>query len=149
MRFYDPEFGTVLIDGEDVKNLNVVQLRERLGLVMQEPQLFNYTLAENILYGKLQSSNEEIQKSAEIANAIEFIQRDELSNAFSEDPKDLMMALTSEAYKDSVIAEVGQQEYDTMLEKLKNINTKLEQQGTFQAIDDLIDNRSDEMKGSV
>lgn len=110
---------------------------------MQEPQLFNYTLAENILYGKLQSSNEEIQKSAEIANAIEFIQRDELSNAFSEDPKDLMMALTSETYKDSVIAEVGQQEYDSMLEKLKNINTKLEQQGTFQAIDDLIDNRSD------
>ena len=36
-----------------------------------------------------------------------------------------------------------------MLEKLKNINTKLEQQGTFQAIDDLIDNRSDETKGSV
>lgn len=75
---------------------------------MQEPLLFNYTLAENILYGKLQSSNEEIQKSAEIANAIEFITRDELSNAFSEDPKDLIMALTSEAYKDSVIAEVGQ-----------------------------------------
>ena len=108
MRFYDPEFGTVLVDGVDVRNYSVVQLRDRLGLVMQEPQLFNYTLAENILYGKLQSSNEEIQKSAEIANAIEFIQRDELSNAFSEDPKDLIMALTSEAYKDSVIAEVGQ-----------------------------------------
>lgn len=58
MRFYDPEFGTVLVDGVDVRNYSVVQLRDRLGLVMQEPQLFNYNLKENILYGKLKASNQ-------------------------------------------------------------------------------------------
>jgi len=60
MRFYDPEFGTVFIDGVDVKEYNIVQLRERLGLVMQEPLLFNYNIKENILYGKLDASNEQI-----------------------------------------------------------------------------------------
>ena len=60
MRLYDPEFGQVLIDGVDVKTLNVNDLRTRIGIVMQEPQLFNYSLAENILYGKLNASNEQI-----------------------------------------------------------------------------------------
>ena len=73
MRFYDPEFGTVLIDGIDVKTMNVVQLRKRLGLVMQEPLLFNYSLAENILYGRLDASNEEILRATETANALGFI----------------------------------------------------------------------------
>lgn len=58
MRFYDPEFGTVLIDGCDVKEMNVVELRQRLGLVMQEPTLFNYTILENILYGCGDASND-------------------------------------------------------------------------------------------
>lgn len=64
MRFYDPEFGTVLIDGVDVKTLNVNELRMRIGLVMQEPLLFNYSLAENILYGKLTASNDEVYNAA-------------------------------------------------------------------------------------
>ena len=57
MRFYDPEYGTVLIDGVDVKTLSVKDLRCRLGLVMQEPSLFNYSLLENILYGRLDATN--------------------------------------------------------------------------------------------
>ena len=60
MRFYDPEFGQVLIDGVDVKTLNVNDLRTRICIVMQEPQLFNYSLAENLLYGKLNALNEQI-----------------------------------------------------------------------------------------
>lgn len=60
MRFYDPEFGQVLIDGVDARLLNVNSLRKRLGLVQQEPLLFNYTLKENILYGRLDASNQEI-----------------------------------------------------------------------------------------
>ena len=79
MRFYDPEFGTVLIDGVDVKTLSVKDLRCRLGLVMQEPSLFNYTLLENILYGRLDATNEDVKKAAEIANALEFIESKELS----------------------------------------------------------------------
>ena len=57
MRFYDPEFGQVLIDGVDVREYNVVELRKRLGLVMQEPLLFNYTIRENVLYGDRTASN--------------------------------------------------------------------------------------------
>ena len=51
MRFYDPEFGQVLIDGVDVREYNVKELRAKMGLVNQEPTLFNYTVKENILYG--------------------------------------------------------------------------------------------------
>ena len=57
MRFYDPDFGTVLIDGVDVKEYDINQLRNRMGLVMQEPTLFNYTVKENILYGNIKASN--------------------------------------------------------------------------------------------
>lgn len=74
---------------------------------MQEPQLFNYSLTENVLYGKLHASNEEINNSAAVANALEFIENKELSNAFGDDPAELMEAMASNAYKDSVIAEIG------------------------------------------
>lgn len=73
MRFYDPEFGQVLIDGVDVKTLDVRTLRSRLGLVQQEPMLFNYSLKENILYGRLDASNSDIFTAAQSANALEFI----------------------------------------------------------------------------
>lgn len=52
MRFYEPDFGDVFIDGKNVKHYNVASLRARMGLVMQEPILFNYSLTENLLYGK-------------------------------------------------------------------------------------------------
>jgi len=74
MRFYDPEFGKVLIDDVDVREYNVNELRQRLGLVMQEPQLFNYSLAENILYGKSKATNQEIYEAASKANCCEFIE---------------------------------------------------------------------------
>ena len=57
MRFYDPEFGTVLIDGVNIKEYNISQLREQMGLVMQEPTLFNYSVKENVLYGSQKKSN--------------------------------------------------------------------------------------------
>lgn len=74
LRFYDPDFGTVLIDGVDIKEYNLQQLRHRMGLVMQEPTLFNYTIRENILYGNNTATNENIRNSCVIANAIEFIE---------------------------------------------------------------------------
>ena len=60
MRFYDPDFGTVMIDGVDVRKYKLWELRERMGLVMQEPTLFNYTVTENVLYGEPTASNEAI-----------------------------------------------------------------------------------------
>lgn len=107
MRFYDPEFGTVLIDGVDVKTMNVVQLRKRLGLVMQEPLLFNYSLAENILYGRLDASNDEIMKASETANALGFIQDNALSKAFDDNPKSLLDALKNSEYKQGALVQMG------------------------------------------
>lgn len=73
LRFYDVTHGQILIDGVDIRELNVHQLRAKMGLVMQEPTLFNYSILENILYGKSQASNEEVQTAARTANATEFI----------------------------------------------------------------------------
>lgn len=73
MRFYDVTHGAILIDGVDIRTIDVKVLRERIGLVMQEPTLFNYSIHENILYGKKDASNSEIKKAAETANALEFI----------------------------------------------------------------------------
>ena len=64
MRFYDAEFGRVLIDGVDIREYNIKDLRAQMGLVMQEPTLFNYSVKENILYGDLSASNAEIINSA-------------------------------------------------------------------------------------
>jgi len=89
MRFYDPEFGQVLIDGRDIKTYDLRSLRQRMGLVMQEPILFNYSIMENILYGKETASNMEIENAADIANAIEFIKSNELINTF-EDKADIL-----------------------------------------------------------
>lgn len=69
MRFYDPQFGKILVDGVNITDYDISQLRSRMGLVMQEPTLFNYTIRENILYGKLTASNEEIQVCCDKANA--------------------------------------------------------------------------------
>lgn len=124
MRFYDPEFGQVLIDGVDVREYNVRDLRERLGLVMQEPLLFNYSLQENILYGKVQSSNEEIYQAAKVANALEFIESKELSTAFNDDSFSLMNAMLSEEFKKVVIGEVGQKDFDDVIAKLTALSLK-------------------------
>jgi ATP-binding cassette subfamily B (MDR/TAP) protein 1 len=73
-RFYDPQFGQILIDGIDIKEFDIKSLRRTLGLVQQEPVLFDMSIAENIAYaspGKINAS--EIVKSTEIANAMEFI----------------------------------------------------------------------------
>jgi len=141
MRFYDPEFGQVLIDGVDVREYNVVQLRERLGLVMQEPQLFNYTIKENILYGRLASSNADIVQAATAANCREFIESDELSQAFDDDPASLKKYLT-EDFKEVAIAKMGQEEYDESVKVLDVLIKKSEDAGKFKAVPDLIDTRT-------
>lgn len=52
MRFYDPDHGEILLDGTNIKDINLHDLRMAISLVMQEPIIFNYSILENILYGK-------------------------------------------------------------------------------------------------
>lgn len=73
MRFYDTDFGNILIDGVNIKDYNLHSLRKFISLVMQEPHLMNVSILENILYGKLDAKNSEIKASAAIANCEEFI----------------------------------------------------------------------------
>jgi ATP-binding cassette subfamily B (MDR/TAP) protein 1 len=72
-RFYDPCSGEVLLDGFNIKNLELQWLREQIGLVNQEPALFATSILENILYGKDCATMEEIQEAAKAANAHAFI----------------------------------------------------------------------------
>jgi ABC-type multidrug transport system fused ATPase/permease subunit len=73
MRFYDVDAGEILLDGVNIQEYNLHDLRNAMGMVMQEPILFNYSIYENILYGKPEAKNSEILQAAEIANAMEFI----------------------------------------------------------------------------
>ena len=72
-RFYDPHSGTILLDGVDISTLNVRWLRAQLGLVSQEPVLFQGTVEENIRYGKEGATREEVEAAAVMANAHGFI----------------------------------------------------------------------------
>jgi len=75
-RFYDPLSGSVMLDGVDLKSLNLKWLRTQLGLVGQEPVLFLGTVAENIGYGKEGATMAEIEEAARNANAHTFIMED-------------------------------------------------------------------------
>ncbi|KAL6567327.1 ATP-binding cassette sub- B member 9 [Orobanche gracilis] len=72
-RFYDPDAGEVLIDGFNLKRLNLRWIRGKIGLVSQEPILFATTIKENILYGKEDAGDDEITRAIELANAAKFI----------------------------------------------------------------------------
>jgi ATP-binding cassette subfamily B protein len=72
-RFYEPDAGRIKIDGVDYRNRDLRDLRRQIGIVLQEPFLFNGTIAENIAYGKPGASFEEIVEAAKAANAHNFI----------------------------------------------------------------------------
>ncbi|KAM3331868.1 hypothetical protein ACQJBY_027639 [Aegilops geniculata] len=74
-RFYDPQAGEVLIDGVNIKNLNLDWIRGKIGLVSQEPLLFMTSIKDNIIYGKEDATLEEIKRAAELANAANFIDK--------------------------------------------------------------------------
>jgi subfamily B ATP-binding cassette protein MsbA len=72
-RFYDPTSGCVKIDGQDIREVSFKSLREQIGIVTQETILFNDTVRTNIAYGKPEAKDDEIERSARIANAHQFI----------------------------------------------------------------------------
>ncbi|KAI6239497.1 Multidrug resistance protein 1A [Aphelenchoides fujianensis] len=75
MRFYDPLQGTVTLDGYDLRELNVCKLRDAIGVVSQEPTLFDGTLEENVLLGNEHASREDVIRCCKMANAYDFIQK--------------------------------------------------------------------------
>jgi len=73
LRFHDPAAGRILVDGVDLRQVDPAQLREQLALVPQQPTLFASSAFENIRYGRLDATDEEVQRAAEAAEADEFL----------------------------------------------------------------------------
>jgi len=72
-RFYDPTAGRVTVDGHDLREVTLDSLRRQIAVVLQDPFLFNGTIAENIRYARPDASDEQVRAAAEAANAHEFI----------------------------------------------------------------------------
>jgi ABC-type multidrug transport system fused ATPase/permease subunit len=74
-RFYDIQGGRILIDGLDIRDVTMASLRSQMGLVPQDPFLFTGTIADNIRFGRLDATDDEVVEAAQLANAHEFIVR--------------------------------------------------------------------------
>jgi ATP-binding cassette subfamily B protein len=76
-RAYDPEHGNIHIDGTEIRDVTLSSLRDSIGVVFQDPALFNRSIAENIAIGKPSATFEEIEEAARTAGAYDFIKRKE------------------------------------------------------------------------
>ena len=76
-RFFDVTSGRILVDGVDVRDMKLTELRDRIGYVPQKGVLFSGTIDSNIRYGKEDASEAEVQRAAEVAQAWDFIQEKE------------------------------------------------------------------------
>ncbi len=74
-RFYEVDGGSIKIDGVDIRNIPKHELREAIGIVLQDTVLFSDTIRQNIMYGNFNASEESMKKAAEMARASEFIER--------------------------------------------------------------------------
>jgi len=72
-RFYDPMGGRILLDGADIRTVTLQSLRQHFSVVLQEPLLFSASIAENIRYGRLDASMDDVEAAARAANAHDFI----------------------------------------------------------------------------
>jgi ATP-binding cassette subfamily B protein len=75
MRFYDPRAGRITIDGRDLRTVKQTSLRRNIGVVLQDPLLFNDTVSANIAYGRPNATREDIEAAARAAHAHDFISR--------------------------------------------------------------------------
>jgi ATP-binding cassette subfamily B protein len=75
MRFYDPTEGRVLIDGHDLRDVQLSTVRSQVSLVLQDPFIFSGTMGDNIRYGKLDATQEEVEAAARAVHLDEFINR--------------------------------------------------------------------------
>jgi ATP-binding cassette subfamily B protein len=73
MRFYDPSAGQILLDGVDLRDYKLAELRNQFAIVMQDPVLFSTSIAENIAYGRPGASFQDLVTAAKVANAHDFI----------------------------------------------------------------------------
>ncbi|MCX7919758.1 MAG: ABC transporter ATP-binding protein/permease [bacterium] len=75
LRFYDVTAGRITIDGYDIRDITLASLRNQIGVVLQDPALYNETIKENIRYGEPEASDEQVVKAAQVAEIHEFISK--------------------------------------------------------------------------
>ncbi|ODV85024.1 hypothetical protein CANARDRAFT_199795 [[Candida] arabinofermentans NRRL YB-2248] len=73
LRYYEPNSGDIIINGHKLKDISLAHFRKQVGIVQQEPMLFSGTLRENITYGKMDATDDEILKVCDLANCTKFI----------------------------------------------------------------------------
>eukprot|EP00826_Nyctotherus_ovalis_P045944 TRINITY_DN5133_c0_g1_i7.p1 TRINITY_DN5133_c0_g1~~TRINITY_DN5133_c0_g1_i7.p1 ORF type:complete len:1278 (-),score=456.32 TRINITY_DN5133_c0_g1_i7:19-3852(-) len=100
-RFYDIENGEILLDGINIKEYDIKSLRKLIGYVPQEPILFDTTIEENVKYGYFDATREEVEKACKIANAVDFILKDEYM------PRDGVVFATSGGLMDKDEIDIG------------------------------------------
>ena len=96
---------------------------------MQEPTLFNYTIKENILYGKSDARDSYIREAATISNALEFIESSQLGLAFDDSAAVLRQAFIDN--KEELVKRIGEKDYDSKLIILERLNKKEMDEGKF------------------
>ncbi|NLJ49950.1 MAG: ATP-binding cassette domain-containing protein, partial [Candidatus Atribacteria bacterium] len=92
LRFYDPDRGRIEVDGIDIRKIKISSLRQQIGVVLQDSLVLGGTVRENILYGNLNASVDEVMTAAQRAHAHEFIIH--LENGYDTDLGDMGMRLS-------------------------------------------------------
>jgi ABC-type multidrug transport system fused ATPase/permease subunit len=146
MRFYDVDFGTILFDGVDIREYNLHDLRKAISLVMQEPIVFNYSILENILYGKPDASNDEVYNATTISNANEFIEGEGQISKKEETNRAEELIVKMEMHKHDLISVIGKEKYEEELEILKKIEEEEKNSGEFVALKGDVDERPESLK---
>ena len=130
MRFYDIDSGEILLDGVNINEYNLHDLRNVISLVMQEPIVFNYSILENLLYGKLNATNTEIYNATTIANANEFIEAPgQIKEKEDEESTATELIKKMEANAGEIKASIGKKKYDEEMEVLKKIEEQEKNKG--------------------
>lgn len=143
MRFYDVDHGKILLDGIDIRDYDLHHLREMVSLVMQEPIIFNYSILENVLYGKLEASNEEILIACQTANAMGFIE----SNSLYEIDESAQALIVEMKKNWSDLIDMNTKEvFEKNIQTLEKIMAQERQAGKFESIVGDIDKREDALK---
>ena len=144
LRFYDVNEGRILVDGVDIREWDITSLRKAMGLVMQEPTLFNYTISENILYGLPDATNTKVREATQISNASEFIESSAIENAFDEQAGSILNEIKkNEAY---LKAKLGEEKLKEVKEILEKIHKEEEAKGEFVTQEGDIDRRTPDKK---
>jgi len=112
-------------------------------MVMQEPIIFNYSILENILYGKSDATNEEVLNACKLANCMEFIDNKE-SLTFDDSAGALIKEM--ETNKDKVIALIGKEKYEEEMEVLRKVDENDQKKGKFVSVAGDVDKRPEELK---